>query len=117
MTATVTITADTFEETIRSHEMVLLDFWAAWCGPCRMFGPIFEAAAAKHPEICFGKIDTEAQRELAAAFSITSIPTLMAIKGQTVVYSQPGALPAPALDELVAQLKQLDLQVPVPGPA
>ena len=109
MSATLTITAENFENTIRSNEMVLLDFWASWCGPCRFFAPIFEKAAEEHPQVRFGKVDTEAQRELAAAFAITSIPTLVAIKGQTVVYSQPGALPAAALDDLIEQLKQLEL--------
>ena len=108
-TATAIVTKDNFEETVRDNQMVLLDFWAAWCGPCRAFGPIFESAAEQHPEVRFGKIDTEAQPELARAFSITSIPTLVAVKDQTVVFSQPGALPAAALDELVARLKQLDV--------
>lgn len=109
MTAALTITSEDFEDTIRSNDMVLLDFWASWCRPCRLFAPVFEKAAEQHPQVRFGKVDTEAQRELAAAFAITSIPSLVAIKGQTVVYSQPGALPAAALDDLVEQLEQLSL--------
>lgn len=108
-TATITITKDNFEEAVRTNRMVVLDFWAAWCGPCRFFAPIFEQAAQAHPDIRFGKVDTEVERELAGAFSVSSIPTLVAIKDQTVVYAQPGALPAAALDELVHQLKQLDV--------
>lgn len=109
MSATATITKDNFEDTVRANRMVLLDFWAAWCGPCRFFAPIFEEAAQAHPDIRFGKVDTEAERELAGAFSVSSIPTLVAIKDRTLVYAQPGALPAAALDELVNQLKRLDV--------
>jgi thioredoxin 1 len=108
--STVDLTAAAFEQTVTDNEIVLVDFWASWCGPCRMFAPVFEAAAAKHPEIVFGKVDTEAERELAAAAQITSIPTLMAFKGGELVFRQPGALPAPALDQLIDAVTALDLQ-------
>ena len=108
MAAAVTVTRDKFEKTIKDNDIVLLDFWAAWCGPCRFFAPIFEAAAAENPDIAFGKIDTEAERELAAAFQITSIPTLVAVRDRTVVFSQPGALPAAALADVIAQVRALD---------
>lgn len=106
---TMELTRDNFEATIAENETVLVDFWASWCGPCRMFGPIFEKASDEHPDIVFGKVDTEAQQELAAAFGISSIPTLMVFRDQIVLYSRPGALPAPALDDLIRQAKALDM--------
>ncbi|HEX7000463.1 MAG TPA: thioredoxin [Trueperaceae bacterium] len=108
--ATREITAETLEETITGNDIVLLDFWAEWCGPCRMFGPIFEKAAETHPDIVFGKIDTEAQRELAAAFDIRSIPTLMAFRENVLVYAQPGALMAPQLEQLITAVRDLDME-------
>ncbi|MCX4853495.1 thioredoxin [Streptomyces canus] len=106
---TVELTKDNFEETVTGSEIVLIDFWAAWCGPCRMFGPVYEKAAARHPDIVFGKVDTEAQPELAGAFQISSIPTLMAVRDRTVLYSQPGALPPQALEELIGKIRAVDM--------
>ena len=110
---TQTLTVENFEATVAANEIVLVDFWASWCGPCRQFAPVFERVAEAHPEIVFGKVDTEAQRELAAAARITSIPTLMAYKNGHLVFSQPGALPATALEQLVAAVVQLDVEAAV----
>jgi len=107
--ATLELTASNFEETVAGDGIVLVDFWAAWCGPCRMFGPVFEAASANHTDIVFGKIDTEAQQGLAAAANIRSIPTLMAFRDGILVFSQPGALPAPSLEQLIGALRDLDM--------
>lgn len=104
-----TLTAATFEETVLADGIVLVDFWAAWCGPCRMFGPIFEQASDVHTDIVFGKVDTEAEGALAAAAGITSIPTLMAFRDGILVYSQPGALPAAALEQLIAGVRARDM--------
>ena len=106
---TMELTKDNFEETITGSEIVLIDFWAAWCGPCRMFGPVYEKAAARHPDIVFGKVDTEAQPELAGAFQISSLPTLMAVRARTVLYAQPGALPPQALEELITKIRAVDM--------
>ncbi|WP_425842751.1 thioredoxin [Agrococcus sp. TSP3-2-1] len=103
------ITIDTFDQTITEGGIVLLDFWAAWCGPCRIFAPVFERASEQHRDIVFGKVDTEDQQELAAAFRITSIPTLMAFRDGVRVFSQPGALPPDALEQLIEGVRGLDM--------
>lgn len=98
------------EDTINNNNMVLIDFWAPWCGPCKRFGPIFEAAAEKNPEMIFAKVNTDDQQEIAASFEIKSIPTLAIFKEQTLIFFEPGALPEEALDEIVKQVKNLDMK-------
>lgn len=107
--STVTLTEANFEDTIRDNEIVLVDWWAAWCGPCRMFAPVFEAAAERHPDLVFAKVDTDAEPRLAAAAGIMSIPTLMVFRDQILVFAQPGALPAPVLEDLIAKVRALDM--------
>jgi len=106
---TVEITAGNFKQLVERDGIVLLDWWAAWCGPCRAFAPTFEKSAAAHPDLVFGKVDTEAQQELAASFQIRSIPTLMILRDQVLLFSQPGALPEAALEDLIRQVRALDM--------
>jgi thioredoxin 1 len=108
--ATVELTKENFDEVVGGDsDLVLVDFWASWCGPCRMFGPVYERVSEKHPDAVFGKVDTEAQSELAAHFNISSIPTLMIVRDRVVLYSQPGALPEKALEDLITQAKAVDM--------
>ena len=108
--ATVELTAQNIESKITENDIVFVDFWAEWCGPCRMFGPIFEKASQEHTDVVFGKVDTEAEQALAASAGITSIPTLMAFRDGILVFSQPGALPAPTFEDLIGQVKALDME-------
>jgi thioredoxin 1 len=107
--STVTVGAKNFESTIEQDGIVLLDFWASWCGPCRMFAPIYEAASEVNTDITFGSVDTEDERDLSGGLQISSIPTLMAFRDGILVFRQPGALPAPMLDELIAAVRALDM--------
>ena len=107
--ATVNLTSSTFDQTIKDNGIVLIDFWATWCGPCRSFAPIFEKASAENSDMVFAKVDTEDQQELAGSFQIMSIPTLMVFRDQVLLYSQPGALPASALASLIEQVRALDM--------
>jgi thioredoxin 1 len=107
--ATINVGEKEFEELITKFPIVFVDFWAEWCGPCKMFGPVFEAASEKHPDVVFAKVDTEAERSLAGAAGITSIPTLMAFRDGILLFRQPGALPAPSLDELIGSIKAVEM--------
>lgn len=108
--ATTEVTVDNFNATIEDNDIVVLDFWADWCGPCKMFAPVFEKAAEANSDVVFGKIDTEAQQELAAAFQIRSIPTLMAFRENVLVFSQPGALNGGQLDQVIDAVRELDME-------
>lgn len=107
--ATIALTMDTLESTIASNDIVLIDFWAEWCGPCKSFGPIYEELSNKHTDIAFAKVDTEAEQTLAAQFGIQSIPTVAAFREQILIFSQPGALPGEAMEELIGQIKGLEM--------
>ncbi|MFC8084185.1 thioredoxin [Streptomyces sp. NPDC057340] len=109
MTSTVELTKENFDQTVTDNDFVLIDFWAEWCGPCKQFGPVYEKAAEANPDLVFGKVDTEAQPELAQAFGIQSIPTLMIVRDQVAVFAQPGALPEAALTDVIGQARKLDM--------
>ncbi|MDC7122136.1 thioredoxin [Cellulomonas fimi] len=107
--ATTTLTAETIGQVINENDIVLIDFWAEWCGPCKMFGPIFEKSSEEHPDVVFGKVDTEAEQLIAAQLQISAIPTIMAFREGVPVYRQSGALPGPMLEKVVAAVKDLDM--------
>lgn len=107
--ATIELTSENFQSMVDGSGLVLVDFWAGWCGPCRMFGPVFERVSERYPDAVFGKVDTEAQPELAGGFGVSSIPTLMIIRDKVVLYAQPGALPEHALEQLITQARAIDM--------
>ncbi len=107
--SSIAITKENFEDVINKNAMIIIDFWAPWCGPCKNFGPVFEAISDKYPDIVFAKVNTEEQQELGGMFQIRSIPTLMIFRDQIIIFAQPGALPGPALEEIIGKAKELDM--------